>query len=181
MWLRTSLKALGTVGAFFGVFLGYLAVRLHESEKVYLARPTVTGRMLAISVGTGPGGGRSTSRSAQAYWQVKPRYAYEVEGQPYIGERLSNAPRLESAHVNDEPSQELKQYLARYPVGSPVQVHYNPRSPEDSLLEVEVGGAAGFTLASTVAFVSAVLGWGGLLVLFLSSRRRAAVSGSHGG
>ncbi|NPC69526.1 DUF3592 domain-containing protein [Corallococcus exiguus] len=144
-----------TVGTVFGLFFGYLAWRLYLTEQALLARPTVPGRMLAISVELGV-------KKSSEYWFVKPRYAYEVKGQSYVGDTLSNSPPREYRLWSPQPGPELTQYLARYPVGATVPVHYDPRSPARSVLEVNTGAALGFTLASAVAGLCAVLG-GGLL------------------
>ncbi|NNC22058.1 DUF3592 domain-containing protein [Corallococcus exiguus] len=161
MGLRANLKALVMSGTAFSLMFGYFAWSLHGTEQALLARPTVPGRMLAISVELGVGKSRD-------YWSVKPRYAYEIKGRSYVGEDLSNSPPREYRLWNPQPSPELTQYLARYPVGATVPVHYDPRIPGRSVLEVNTGAALGFTLASAVAGLGAVL-------LFLWSRR----AGSH--
>ncbi|MBN8471006.1 DUF3592 domain-containing protein [Corallococcus exiguus] len=168
MWLRTTLKAIATVGTVFGLFLGYFAWMLHQSEQALLSWPTVPGRMLAISVVEG-------SKKNSRYWHVKPQYAYEVDGRSYTGETLSNVSHRELLIWNPEPSPELKAYLTRYPVGATVPVHYRPADPEDSVLEVNTGAARGFALVAGVLSLSAVLSMGGLLFLFVRSRR----PGSH--
>ncbi|RKG49879.1 DUF3592 domain-containing protein [Corallococcus sp. AB011P] len=166
MWLRTTLKAIVTVGTVFGLFLGYLAWRLHLAEQAFLARPTVPGRMLAISVETG------LSKSSR-YWYVKPRYAYEVDGRSYLGETLSNVSQREFLSVHSQPSAELTAYLARYPVGATVKVHYAPGAPERSVLEVSTGDARVFMWVAGALGLSAVLSACGLLFLFVRSRRLA--------
>ncbi|NRD49565.1 DUF3592 domain-containing protein [Corallococcus exiguus] len=168
MWLRTTLKAIATVGTVFGLFLGYFAWMLHQSEQAWLSRPTVPGRMLSISVEEG-------FRRNNGYWHVVPRYAYEVDGRAYVGDTLSNASKRELLIWNSQPSPELTRYLARYPVGATVPVHYNPGAPQRSVLEVSTGDARVFACVAGVLSLSAVLSVGGLLLLFVRSRR----SGSH--
>ncbi|MBN9684722.1 MULTISPECIES: DUF3592 domain-containing protein [unclassified Corallococcus] len=150
MWLRNLLTILVWGGLFFGVLLGIGAWMIHGSTQVFLARPTVPGRVLEMSVEMG--------YSKSRYWRVKTRYAYEVEGQSYVGETLSNETPRELLLWNPQPSPALTRYVERYPVGSTVTVRYSPKDPRRSLLEVNPDAARGPALAAGVALLVAVLG-----------------------
>lgn len=68
----------------------------------------------------------------QDSWRVALRYAYEVNGSAHLGEKVRLGPdpvyRWEK-HAHAE--------AARYPVGSPVSVAYNPADANDSALDTD--------------------------------------------
>ena len=74
-------------------------------------------------------------------------YEYEVAGKRYVGERFKAASAL-----TEIPNYRLAETLARYPVGSVVQIRYDPVDPGNAVLEVEplfrvaLGGAFGVLL-----------------------------------
>lgn len=166
MLLPKFLLAMGTLGLASGLGLGYVAWRLHQTEQTLLSRPTVTGRVLVSAVEARPTPAVSATATSQnhMYWQLTLRYAYDVDGRAYTAERLSNEPPMENLDRHDRPSQALTQYLQRYPVGSAVQVRYDPGRPERALLEVVTGAARSFILSAAVAALVAACAWGVLLV-----------------
>ncbi|MGE6759995.1 DUF3592 domain-containing protein [Corallococcus interemptor] len=144
------MKTLLWGGMLFGLIFGFFAWRFRDNEQTWLSRPTVPGRMLAISLEEG----RSKNNR---YWYVKPRYAYEVDGKSYVGETLSSVSSRTSSVWTTEPGPELKATLERYPVGSTVTVHYNPRAPERSVLEVVTLNARRFGLIAGALVLCVVL------------------------
>jgi hypothetical protein len=63
-------------------------------------------------------------------WVPKIEYEYEVDGTMYLGKRLSYG------KTNSIFKQGVIEYRDMYPVGEYVTVIYNPRKPEDSVLEI---------------------------------------------
>lgn len=61
--------------------------------------------------------------------RTQPRvvYSYAVNGTSYTSERISFAAGV--------PPKETDEFLARYPVGKNVSVHYSPEKPSDAVLE----------------------------------------------
>jgi hypothetical protein len=57
-------------------------------------------------------------------------YTYEVNGRQYSGDRLTVGVRMSATF-----SALAKRTAARYPVGTEVDVHYNPESPGESVLQ----------------------------------------------
>ncbi len=152
-----------TLALFTAVFLGYLGYRMHLSEQYLLQRPITSGRILSIEVKSqfrqsvrATAGG-----SLQNYWMVAVTYEYIVDGKTYVGNRLSDSPPMESVNIHTKPSTALTDYLARYPVGQIVQVHYDTNNPEKSLLEIDTSGSKYFLYTALIAALTALvaIGW----------------------
>ncbi|WP_189072106.1 DUF3592 domain-containing protein [Deinococcus sedimenti] len=85
-------------------------------------------------------------------WRPEVQYTYRADGLTYRGERL-NFFRLNTTSLRG-----ARRILERYPVGQPVAVHYDPRRPSRSVLQVGLGlswplwllGAASLTLGGAV-------------------------------
>lgn len=88
----------------------------------------------------------SASRSGQGTHVVELRYAYDVGGTRYTGERQSLD--AEGKIYLPEGAEKL---AGNFPVGSPVTAHYDAANPARSLLEpgVPVGGMLGMLLGAT--------------------------------
>jgi hypothetical protein len=82
-----------------------------------------------------------TESSVQSEWVragsgreyiVSPKvvYEYQVEGRKY---HCSNLAYIENNSANANSAQRKAE---KYPVGQPVEVHYNPRNPEYAILKV---------------------------------------------
>jgi len=75
-------------------------------------------------------------------------YEYEVAGQRFRGSRITQSPGL------DRGVPEFAQkVIDRYPVGSAVAVRYNPRRPDESVLEARVPNSWMFGAAVGVALL----------------------------
>ena len=57
-------------------------------------------------------------------------HAYEVNGQSYTAEKISWG-----GQPYGRVATQANEILARYPVGTPVKVYYNPQKPKQSVLE----------------------------------------------
>jgi hypothetical protein len=75
-------------------------------------------------------------------------YEYEVAGKRFRGSRIAQSPGL------DRGVPEFAQKVVdRFPCGSAVAVRYNPRRPDESLLEPRVPGSWIFGAAIGVALL----------------------------
>jgi hypothetical protein len=86
---------------------------------------TVRETTVRVRVGTSTGRYRMAPRYAP---QVL--YAYEVHARPYQNDRLRIGAVLLSSSMQD-----AERGAARYPVGAPVRVYYNPSNPSESTLD----------------------------------------------
>ena len=107
------------------------AVGLETCLRQYAAQsfPKTEGRMVSSqAVFSGV-----TKHGAMIY-QLALTYTYSVSGRDYTGRRY---------RYDDEPYDNdlVRQIVARHPAGSPVEVYYNPRHPDDAVLSPAVLGA----------------------------------------
>lgn len=151
------------VALFIAIFVGYLGYQMRLSEENLLQRPITSGRILAIEVKSqfrqpvrATAGGQ-----LQNYWMVAVTYEYIVDGKTYVGNRLSNSPPMESVNIHTKPSSALTDYIARYPVGQIVQVHYDTNYPEKSFLEIDISGSKYFLYTAFIALLISLvtIGW----------------------
>lgn len=94
--------------------------------------PATTGRIQTSSVASFRVSGDEWVRTA-----YKPRvvYTYELRGQKYTGDRISF-----SFVLGGMTERKAKRIAARYRAKDEVQVFYNPRRPEESVLRRTAGG-----------------------------------------
>lgn len=80
-------------------------------------------------------------------------YEYELDGKAFTGTRVWFGDDYWSS-----PGAEFRDAVARYPVGRPLEVHYDPAAPDESVLE------PGATWSSSIAYVLglAMIAVGGL-------------------
>ncbi|MBN1937335.1 MAG: DUF3592 domain-containing protein [Anaerolineae bacterium] len=77
-------------------------------------------------------------------------YHYTVDGKDYIGRRISPADKQYARPL-------AQKVLDRYPVGAQVQVHYDPRNPDEAFLEINMGwGGIGLLLAGGALIAAAI-------------------------
>ena len=83
-------------------------------------------------------------------------YEYELDGKAFTGTRVWFGDDYWSS-----PGSEFRDAVARYPVGTPLKVHYDPAAPDASVLE------PGATWSSSLAYFLgiAMLAVGGLVVM----------------
>jgi hypothetical protein len=125
----------------------YIALRGRRASSVTKTWPTTTGRILRSEVelrrSHSSDGGYSSS-----YYPVV-LYEYQVMGQTYQSSTLS--PGLEYGLGFQG---RVQARVAKYPVGSMVQVYYNPENPAQAVLEHSATG-------------NRILGWVGVFVLVI--------------
>lgn len=96
--------------------VGYQTFKQFESGKF----PSVTGTITHSELQT------HTSRRGDIYYDVIIDYVYKVDGKTFTGDRLTfseNGPPVSRPTI-----------VSSHPVGSSVQVYYNPDKPDESLL-----------------------------------------------
>lgn len=136
--VRNALALAALVMCGFGVY--YTIIELQTSRW-----PSVEGRVTATRIAEIPGkddwGGTDI--------QPEVTYAYSVKGVDYESERFG--PHLSFADMS-RPCARRK--IAEYPVGSEVDVYYDPQDPSSAVLEAHVSrgtfitfGVAGFLAA----------------------------------
>jgi len=75
-------------------------------------------------------------------------YEYEVAGKRFRGSRIAQSPGLDRG-----VPEFAEKVVERYPAGSAVAVRYNPRRPDESVLEPRVPGSWIFGAAVGVALL----------------------------
>lgn len=111
------------------MFLGIKqALEMGDSREWPTTQGQITSsRIVQISESDSHKGGYSSGLSSYKY-EVRLSYSYQVDGQPYSGKRL----RIRSHAYSNE--KHARRELANYPVGQQVEVHYNPKEPQSSVL-----------------------------------------------
>lgn len=96
---------------------------------------------------------RARFKTKSSTHDVHLRYRYEVDGKEYTGRRITFG-QIDRSSLSD-----AKGYLAKYPVGRNVQIHYDPDNPGDSVLESSAPGMTWMgILLGGLMFVGG--GWG---------------------
>ena len=105
-------------------------VNLRTRQKAGSARawPLASGRITASAVVHKVE--TDADSRAQDIFYVRPAYAYEVDGRALKGDRVSFG-----ASSRFESRKAAEALAGRYPVGREVAVLYNPRKPQESVLE----------------------------------------------
>ncbi|MDM7948111.1 DUF3592 domain-containing protein [Hydrogenophaga sp.] len=97
-----------------GAYLLRSLIRQHSSKRW----PTTIGEILESNIEEDSDG-----------WAPHVRYAYAVERKHYTNDRLY-------FHLsNGSTERDARKHLSPYPVGKRVTVYYNPRKPEEAVLD----------------------------------------------
>jgi Protein of unknown function (DUF3592) len=102
------------IGLCCGIYLIWTVIRQHESKHW----PTTTGKILESNLDGDSDG-----------WFPHVRYAYTVNKKYYMHDRLYFYDN------NSSSKREALRHLSPYPIGQTVTIYYNPRKPEDSVLD----------------------------------------------
>jgi len=134
-WVSAAWTAAPYAVCFGGVglaILGYALILIVMAVRAS-TWPTTRGRIDSAGVDT------ITSLDADSSDRFKPSitYVYEVNGRKYRGGRVTVAIPLSS-----NISWLSRRTLAKYPVGTLVDVHYNPKYPSESVLHPWTAGHA---------------------------------------
>jgi hypothetical protein len=138
------------IGGFGLAVLAIVASSLREAAAMK-RWPVSEGRVLSAkveeyrtSVSRGVGG----PRARMTLYRPVLLYEYEVRGKRFQGSRVAQSPGL------DRRVPEFAQKVVeRYPSGSTVAVRYNPKRPDESVLEPRVPGSWIFGAAIGVALL----------------------------
>ena len=157
---RAGVVAL-VIGGFGLAILAIVVSSLREAAAMK-RWPVAEGRVLSAkveeyrtSVSRGTGG----PRDRMTLYRPVLIYEYEVAGKRFRGTRIAQSPGL------DRGIPEFAQKVVDlYPVGNAVAVRYNPRRPDESVLEPRVPGSWIFGAAVGVALL--------LLAVYVSYRGR---------
>ena len=144
----------GVVALVIGGFgLAVLAIVVSSLREAAAMKrwPVAEGRVLSAkvekyreSVSRGTGG----PRDRMTLYRPVLMYEYNVAGKRFRGSRIAQSPGL------DRGVPEFAQKVVdRYPGGRAVAVHYNPRRPDESVLQPRVPGSWMFGAAVGVALL----------------------------
>ncbi len=107
--------------------------------------PTVPGRVVSSEVR------RSVSQDADGNsstdYQAEVQYTYSVSGASFTGQRLTFA-------VQESSYTAALDNVQRYPPGAAVAVHYNPRKPEEAVLEVQQSSGNTWMMVAGIVFAA---------------------------
>jgi len=144
----------GVVALVIGGFgLAVLAIVVSSLREAAAMKrwPVAEGRVLSAkvekyrtSVSRGTGG----PRDRMTLYRPILLYEYEVAGKRFRGSRVAQSPGL-----NRGVPEFAQKVVDRYPIGSAVAVRYNPRRPDESVLEPRVPGSWVFGAAVGVALL----------------------------
>lgn len=129
------------------VFVIMMVIAMWQWAKVARARrwPTVMGTVLESGVV------ESTDSDGGLQYEARVKYQYAVSGHTYIGDRLA----FGSRNVTEGgiwAEKKAHRTVANYPVGRSIQVVYDPRNPDSSVLEVR-SAIAGMLVLIGVIFL----------------------------
>ncbi len=97
-----------------GAYLLWSLIRQHASKRW----ATTRGEILESNIEEDSDG-----------WAPHVRYAYDVERKHYVNDRLY-------FHLSNRSTErDARKHLSPYPVGKTVTVYYNPRKPEEAVLD----------------------------------------------
>jgi hypothetical protein len=148
-WATFLMAVLCAAGAVAMARKGITELR---SSRALGAWPSVEGRIVAHSE-------LEESFDRRPYGTAHVTYEYAVDGATHRGTLARDA----------KPLADVKDMLARYPVGATIAVHYCPEDPQDSFIEARAGGN------TVVRFGLAVgLGLAGLVLAYSGFRPQAS-------
>jgi Protein of unknown function (DUF3592) len=107
---------------FFDGMISYRAYQQYESGSF----PFVTGNVTQSDVE------RRTGSKGRTYYVAVVKYEYNVSGQTFWGDRL---------RFGNSPEGNAYAIVNAHPFNSPVQVYYNPKNPNESLLYPGIAGS----------------------------------------
>ena len=137
------------IGGFGLAVLAIVAISLREATAMK-RWPVAQGRMLSAKVEeyrTSASRGAGGARDRMTLYRAELVYEYEVAGKRFRGTRVAQSPGLHRG-----VPEFAARVVERYPSGSAVAVSYNPKRPDESVLEPRVpaswifGAAIGVSL-----------------------------------
>lgn len=139
---------LASVCGGFGLLLLLLVIVALREAVAMKGWPVAKGKILSSKVeeyrdiaGAGNFGG---TRARMTLYRPAVVYEYEAAGQHFKGDRIAQSPGF-----NRGVPQFAEQTVQRYRSGGPVDVHFNPKHPSESVLEPRV--PAGWIVVLVIA------------------------------
>jgi hypothetical protein len=167
MVLSTTLFIAGGAALLFivlGIIFIVVAVNMRRKAAASRTWPTVAGVVTSAEVEESVS---SDEDSPTSSFNPKISYSYQVGGVAFQGKKIS------FGAVNTGSRRAAEQALEPYPVGQPVNVHYNPEKPAEAVLNVEAGGTRLFLILgiilTSVGVIIGCIGMGIGLVAILQS------------
>ena len=136
---------------FFDGMVSYQGYKQYESGSF----PAVTGNVTQSDVE------RRTGSKGRTYYVAVVKYEYNVSGQTFFGDRL----RFGMGHQGNAYA-----IVNAHPVNSPVQVYYNPKDPNESLLYPGFGGSDMLGALFLTPFNMMMIGFWGAAWMCLKER-----------
>lgn len=155
-----------------GIAMGAFGIWFIGTSTEARSWPAVEGRVLSttvkVSIMQTP---RSTGKARENPREYYPviRYSWIVDGIEYTGERY----RLGTTHEKYKKREQAQAAAARFAVGSPITVYYDPADPGEAVLETAISPAVYVPLILGLVF----LGTGGLLWRYRQAVTAAIASG----
>jgi hypothetical protein len=118
------------MAAILGSLSYWYGARITKKNKVAAKWPTVPGVIISAELDSYVK--YDDIGNATTMYTPLINYEYEVEGQVYSNNRVKV-----QAFVATNTQSVSRKKLEEYPVGSAVEVHYDPFSPEDAILEID--------------------------------------------
>jgi len=74
--------------------------------------------------------------AAISYFEPKVHYSYTIDGVSYESDFYSSSPPSERRGASPDPSQSMRDLIARYPVGGTISVFVNPNDPTRAAIQI---------------------------------------------
>ncbi len=84
------------------------------------------------------------------YYVPEVSYRYAVEGTDFTGDAI------QSTRIAYSSETDAREIAARYPIGTEVEVRYDPRDPSSAMLELGPGAARGRMFIAAVCFTTPI-------------------------
>ena len=104
----------------------------------------------------------------ETYYKPFIKYSYQVNGGTFHSQRVDFG-----AQPSYSYSSRAEDYLAQYPIGSEVEVFYDPDDYGEAVLVREASGSTWSIIGSSGLIIFSVVGWVGVLV----KKKRASLTG----
>jgi hypothetical protein len=158
-----------------GAVVFFIGVRNFNRARESVLWPTVEGRVAHSEMTISWPHANDSHQSNTPTYGAEVLYKYQLSGTTYSSNRVGFGD-----YESGDPSH-AQSILNRYPRGISVQVHYNPQSPELSVLETGVHGATYFLpIGGLLFFVAGCIMLWGLPKLFRQMPAQAPSSDSAG-
>lgn len=118
------------LGLVIAMILGWVQIQEINDSRSW---PSVAGTIVASGISESTDTSRYRSGSRSTEYDVYLRYDYVVDDMPYSGNRIA----IRGTRYSSQSSAQRE--LQRYPVGRVVNVYYNPKNPEQSVLKPYLG------------------------------------------